>query len=451
MKRLYTLPNKKNGNKKKSPAQKLQNKREKEIKKMRKENKRIKQQIRTYSRNVGRAVGLRAGDMAGNLFGDMYSRVTGFGDYEVTSNTLLAPSVVPDFGPNSVRITHKEYLGNIDGSVGFATQTYPLNPGMSTTFPWLAAIARNYQQYRINGLIFNYVSTSAFALGTTNSALGKVILATNYNAEDPAFTSTVSMLATQFSNYARPADAVAHAIECAPTDTANNVYYVRTDLDGKQKDLRVTDLGFTQISTEGMQSTSEVGGLWITYDITLMKPILNAEAVVSDGFDQFINTTINLELWNSTTEIRNNYLGGTTVSTGDPNEGFCYVFPPQTSTGTYLALVEVSANSDQKITTPAGFVKIQPINSQVLVDDDKNGPFNGSYIGISAGELSNLDKSPYSVQDNVAIVASIIQLTSDNASFFVKNINCTGIGEVVWRLSVFPLSYSNTPQYPDSS
>ena len=93
---------------------------------------------------LGRGVGQEMiGRSVGSFVGQQFASITGFGDYQVRSNSLTGRTVVPDFGPNSVRITHKEYLGNIDGSTAFVGRVYPLNPGVSTTFPWLAGIARN--------------------------------------------------------------------------------------------------------------------------------------------------------------------------------------------------------------------------------------------------------------------------------------------------------------------
>jgi hypothetical protein len=339
-------------------------------------------------------------------------------------------------------------LGNVLGSVDFAGYTYPLNPGMDQTFPWLSGIARNYQQYRMNGVVFNYVSTSAFALGTTNSALGKVILATNYNAEDPPYTSTTGALATQFSNYCRPADSIAHAIECAPTQTANNVYYVRTDLDGEQKDLRITDLGFTQISTEGMQSTSEVGGLWISYDITLYKPIINPQNAISDGFDQILFQSEVGNFFIAKQYIRSNTLGGMMIN--PTGAQFDYQFNRSISQGYFLSILEFDPGPDNKvnyINVGSGFHTYQ--NCQLITDADKNGPFNGAYIGQSSATLSSLVGTPFSSgPDLQANIVEVIQVTGPNACLTLTNLASVGSDALQWRWSMIPISYRTKPEFP---
>jgi len=392
------------------------------------------------TKNFGSNVGANLGRMAGNM-------ISGYGDYEVRSNTLVNPVSVPDFGTQSVRITHKEYLGNIHGSVSFAHQEYPLNPGLSVTFPWLSGIARNYQQYRLNGVIFQYVSTSAFALGTTNSALGKVMIATNYNAEDDPFTGTVGMLATQFSNYCRPADSIMHAIECAPTEVPSNVYYIRTDLDGQQKDKRLTDLGFTQIGTEGMQATTEVGGLWISYDVTLMKPILNPSNAISDGFDQFVcQTLLPINWYEFKPTPRNNYLQGQLSQFGTMPAAL-YTFGPTISSGTFLVIWEfqIPATSTFSDVSGGGYGNLS--NAVYVTDDDKNGPFNNAYgPTVTAPTFASNSLQEGKVTGTEAIIMYMVSVTGPDASLSLTNLALSGTLPITFRLSVIPISYKNSPQ-----
>lgn len=457
----YLTPNKKNGNKKKNngngngKGRRAQNNQE---------YKRIANLIRTQFKQSSKGLFKTAGTDLGGAFGEAVgmrkqfenfggrlgaslASITGFGDYNVNYNTLLNPSVVPDFGPNSVRIKHKEYLGNVMGSENFVGRTYYINPGLSDTFPWLAGIARNYQQYRINGLVFQYVSTSAFALGTTNSALGKVIIATNYNAEDPPFTSTVGMLATQFATYCRPADSIMHALECARDETASNLLYIRTDLDDSSKDKRLTDLGFTEVSREGMQSTSEVGGLWISYDITLLKPILNPQTAISDGFDQFVMISQANNLYEVKITNRNNYLGGTIAEFDPPQAGMYYSFDTTTSSGYFLVLLEITLpDASSTITDTSGGNTFGTVtNCIVVTDTDKNGPFNAAYQGSDPQYCSNIVTEGKITGPSTAILTRIFQVTGPNPAFGITNITLTGNG-VYWRFSVIPISYKNSPQ-----
>jgi hypothetical protein len=158
-------------------------------------------------------------------------------------------------------------------------------------------MANNFEQYRMNGCVFEFVSTSATALNSTNTALGKVLMATEYNVLNPPFADEQSMLATEFSNYGKPASNLLHAIECAPGQVPNELYYVRAT-NPTTGDLRLFDLGNFQLATSGMQAASNVGGLWVTYDVTLVKPLLSrviSFAVLSD--DHFTWDWATMDNW----------------------------------------------------------------------------------------------------------------------------------------------------------
>jgi hypothetical protein len=384
------------------------------------------------------------GSQIGRNLGMTFSRVTGWGDYDVASNTLVRPSAVPDFGSSSIRVTHKEYLGNVIGSTDFASTIYRLNPGISDSFPWLAGIARNYQQYRFNGMLFQFVSTSAFALNSINSALGKVILATNYNAEDQPFDSTVAMLSTQFSNYGRPAESLTHAIECAPQETPDNCLYIRTDIEQKGKDLRFTDLGFVQLATEGMQSDSEVGGLWVTYDITFLKPIINNNINMDVGIDQFIVASNTDDLYNGTVTIRNNKLAGSLAVDG---KKAIYTFNQGVSSGTYVVIEEYDIyNTEGKIS-----YAFKPYwvgtNCSLITDTDENGPYNNQYncpseSGMCIDTLSGLASTAY-----IAARSVFVKVTGPRPSLDLQGYSLSGPRAWI-RVSIIPISYDNVADNP---
>jgi hypothetical protein len=399
----------------------------------------------TAGRYLSPSMGVNAsvGSQIGRNLGMTFSKVTGWGDYDVAANTLVRPSAVPDFGTQSIRVTHKEYLGNVIGSTDFASTIYRLNPGISDSFPWLAGIARNYQQYRFNGMLFQFVSTSAFALNSINSALGKVILATNYNAEDPAFDSTVAMLSTQFSNYGRPAESLTHAIECAPQETPDNVYYIRTDLEQKGKDLRFTDLGFVQLATEGMQSDSEVGGLWVTYDVTFLKPIINQNITLDVGIDQFIVECNTDDLYAGNISIRNNKLAGGLVVDG---KQAIYTFNAGISSGTYVLIEEYDVyNAEAKVFYSGGPNWIGS-NCEMVLDDDLNGPFNSRYqdpVGSEAGRCVDT----FSLVDStnaIAVRSVFFKITGPRPSFTSAGLSLAGPRAWV-RYSILPISYDKSP------
>jgi len=239
-----------------------------------------------WGRGIGNSLvpgmGGTIGGAIGSGLGYLYRTITGSGAYEIKENTLIKSGTpIPSFGPSCVRLRHKEYLQDVISSstIGaFNLNTLPINPGMPNTFPWLAAIASNFEEYRFLGLIFEYVSTSADALNSTNTALGKIVLATDYNATNPQFTSVEQMMSTEFSNYAKPSDSIIHAVECARIYTPMELSYVRSGVPNSSfYDLKMYDLGNFQFATQGLQAASvNIGSIWVSYDVMLCKPILSS-------------------------------------------------------------------------------------------------------------------------------------------------------------------------------
>ena len=67
---------------------------------------------------------------------------------------------------------------------------------------------------------------SADALNSTNTALGQVIMATNYDVNQPLFDSKYEMENTEFSTSVKPSLSAMHPIECARTESTLNELYV---------------------------------------------------------------------------------------------------------------------------------------------------------------------------------------------------------------------------------
>jgi len=215
------------------------------------------------------------------------SDVLGFGDYEIKSNSVLDGSAlvhattnvsgVPKFNStkHSVRLSNREYLGDISSTVAFADTSFAINPGLATSFPWLSSVAANFQQYKFHGLLYEFVSTSANALNSTNTALGTVIMSTQYNAMRAAFTSKLEMEQYEFACSGKPAENLLHPVECSPNERVIDFGYVRDGAVPSGEVKQFYDLGLFQIATVGMQAAAVIGELWVTYDIELLKPRIN--------------------------------------------------------------------------------------------------------------------------------------------------------------------------------
>lgn len=227
---------------------------------------------------IGGAPGAAIGRAVGSKAGDLFSKITGMGDYNVAYNTVVNPNQTPIFKNKgrSVFISHREYITDVISSAtagAFAIDSFELNPALSSTYPWLATIAQNFEQYRIHGMVFHFKSNSADALNSVNTALGTVILATQYNVLLPAFKNKQEMENYEFGCSTRPSQDVLHPVECDPKVTSfGPVFDVK--LGGNDKgDDRLYCPGRFSIATVGQQGVSvNIGELWVTYDIEFFKP-----------------------------------------------------------------------------------------------------------------------------------------------------------------------------------
>lgn len=195
---------------------------------------------------------------AGSGLGAALSRWLGFGDYSVATNSLVqsakAAGSIPSMHKTgqSIIVRHREYISEIRGAVNFTirNQVY-INPGLSTSFPWLAGLATQFSEYRIRGMVFHYIPSSGQAVSSTNAAIGTVMIQTSYRASEPLPLNKQELLNEYWSNEARASEEFCHPIECNPKENPFNVQYVRTGFLPTSENLLMYDLGRTTVAVSG--------------------------------------------------------------------------------------------------------------------------------------------------------------------------------------------------------
>nr|QKV51260.1 putative capsid protein [Crucivirus sp.] len=228
-----------------------------------------------------------AGAYLGNQAQKLVKYVTGWGDYKIGVNSLVkSAEQVPEFrntgSSRCTMIRHREFIGDVVGGAlvssasAFTINTLPVQPGNSTTFPWLSKIAQNYEQYRFHGLLFEFKTTSGNT--STTPMLGTLIMASQYSSLSPIFSNKQEMENYEFAGSTVPSRNLIHPLECDPKQTqCNGIFNVQSSSNAYGGDKRLYDLADFSIATIGLPQASEVvGELWVTYDICLMKPRLNA-------------------------------------------------------------------------------------------------------------------------------------------------------------------------------
>jgi hypothetical protein len=277
--------------------------------------------------------------------------ITGFGDYKVNENTLMLggldpPSVINSISSGGVIVRHREYLQDIAATIVFTLQAFPLNPGIISTFPWLSNVAQHFEQYRMRGVLFEFktLSSDTVLSSATSSALGSVIMATQYNALLPPFPDKFTMENYQFANSSKPSNSFLHPVECMRGQSSISELYVRDGAPPAGSDLRLFDLGTFYIATVGMQAASGVAGeLWVTYEIELYKPKIPNPIGASLLMDHFklSSSATNANPFTGAIVGTANTIGGSIPSVNLHT----YAFPSTVPDGRFLLMWYLKGNS----------------------------------------------------------------------------------------------------------
>lgn len=299
-----------------------------------------------------------------------------------------------------IYLSHREFLGNVQaqaaipgGATGalssFNVVSYAINPGLHTTFPWLSQVACNFTMYELIGCIFEYKPTSGEFGTTGQNALGKVVMATQYDPDAAPFVNSVQMENYDYSDVCKPAEHMIHGVETAAGQRATKMMYVRTGTSVKDKVF--TDVGTFQIATEnvpvsgaaGTTVTSNIGELWVTYRVKLSRAqlfstfrnLLTATdvlvgsqgvspAVIGSSSTTFIGTQPSAVSYITTGLPSNSFVPNIRNSIGCTMRGvsatqFILTFPSNIVSGLYKIDILLATENGANVLTPTGFTLTQ--------------------------------------------------------------------------------------------
>lgn len=314
---------------------------------------------------------------------------------------LAPPQIVNSVETGSVIVRHREYIGDILATTAFTNRQYPINPGLAQTFPWLSTIANSFEQYRIRGLLFEFGSTSSDALlsSSTSTALGSVIMSTDYDVADPAPTSKREMLNALFASSDKPSQTFIHPLECKKSISAQTILYNRSAAVPGGFDKRLYDFANFNIATEGMQAAGGVlGELWVTYEVEFFKQQY-AYVSLADAFA--FNSVTSTRPFG--TLIGSNVSRGATIGGTISSDGRTYSFPPQFTNGLYLVTFTVQGNAAAGVTPPSLSATTSLVASDYLLSA-------GSYTNIIRAPIAAATTSQY-------MFVMMVRINGNNASF----------------------------------
>jgi hypothetical protein len=213
-----------------------------------------------------------------------------------------------------IYLARREFLGNIFATVSvnsnssaipipaqsqFNIQTFNINAGLAGSFPWLSQVAKNFTFYEFEGLIFEYKPLSGEYGNLNTNALGKVVMATQYDPDAPNFGSTIQMENYDYATACKPSEHMLHGVECKKSSRSTNMLYVRTT--ASTKDEVLTDLGDFQIATEAipltipvgaLSSQQAIGELWVAYKVRLSRANIFSNSTSGGALDVLLANTV---------------------------------------------------------------------------------------------------------------------------------------------------------------
>lgn len=180
-------------------------------------------------------------------------------------------------------IRHREYIREIAGSVAFATYSNSINPGQPGSFPWLSTVARSYESYKFESLQFRFETEAP------STASGSIVLAVDYDGNDPAPTSKTQAMAYRSSVRCQPWSSCDHTSLREDLNKRSS-YYVRSGSLAANQDVVLYDTGQLYVCRQGQVDTAIVGELYADYVVKLMTPQLGNAGVGESLYGTFTGT-----------------------------------------------------------------------------------------------------------------------------------------------------------------
>lgn len=233
--------------------------------------------------------GSRLGSVVGEGLQSL-ANVFGFGEYNIKQNSCLKmvdlgtspPRVKNTNKGEAMVVNHREYLGDLSTgtfipnstSTAFKLDSYKINPGNETLFPFGSRIAENFQEWEIRGMLVELKSLSSNT--ATSLSLGSMFACTDYNVYDAAPMNKIEVENMEYACSNKPTESILMPIECArQNDVLTHLYIDSGQIEGG--DRRLYDLGNLFIGSYGCpQENAPIAEVWVTYEIALYKPHIHA-------------------------------------------------------------------------------------------------------------------------------------------------------------------------------
>jgi len=258
--------------------------------------------LRYAGRTLGGAFG-PGGSVVGEAAGAFLSKIVGAGDYKIQSNSLMTGGPIAFNNPDR-RISRESFITNISSSTTFTQQLkFSVNPFND---PFLFLDSMLYEEFELHGFIVMVKSfTSEAIASSTNLTLGKYVIATVYDVNDPDFQNTSQMENWTWSTVAKVSEDAVHGVECAKKQSLTNKLYTRNLSLPSNVDALLYDFATVYVATDLSQAAFIFGEVRVIWDITFRKqrtpPLIAVETHIQPNavITQSNGSTANLALLKS--------------------------------------------------------------------------------------------------------------------------------------------------------
>lgn len=191
---------------------------------------------------------------------------------------------------DTCNIKHREFIGNVAGSELFQVAlALSVNPGLSTTFPWLSVMAQAWEQYKFKKLRF------VFLTRTGSNTPGSVIMSPDYDSSDNPPASEQIMSTYDGTVEDAPWKDNGCSLKTNLLSGAGGPRkFVRTGALSPNQDIKLYDVANMFVAT--VDGTAVPWGkLWVEYDVDFWVPQLPPAGLQPVGLNVAASEDINAD------------------------------------------------------------------------------------------------------------------------------------------------------------
>lgn len=314
---------------------------------------------------------------SGAVYNDTFSKVSK--RFDITSMG----------GDNSmIVICGREFVSKVtsDGTAAFSNNSFQVNPGLKSFFPWLAQIGANFSEYHMGQLVVEYSPLVSKMSVSSVGSLGNVIMGANYNAGSAPYGSFAEIASADHTVTGTIADTMFFGLECDPRANANDSnLYIRTGTVPNGQDIKTYDMAKFQLALDGVPTEytagTALGNLWVNYTIGLSKRVYTqGGTIATDTFALGGTSSGSFPFGIAPTMHGDNSIGGYLTKNNVSFSTQAYVFPDDFS-GTVQLLFFMQCASG--LTANSITSSVAPGSSIATIDYYEES-------GVDSAELSEL-------------------------------------------------------------